>query len=155
MLGWLLGALALLALACLAWLRLAASWLALLALGGLLAWLLLGGAWALLACLGGGLACLLALALGPCLLALGGACLLVGNISKPKGKDACTYVIRDLEGLNKVVNLINGYMRTPKIVPINPAAPGGRGIRGEELLLLLVPPRMSIIGGDKDPRRGN
>lgn len=42
----------------------------------------------------------------------------VGNIYKPKGKDACTYVISDLQGLNKVVNLINGYMRTPKIVQL-------------------------------------
>ena len=42
----------------------------------------------------------------------------VGNIYKPKGKDACTYVISDLKGLNKVVNLINGYMRTPKIVQL-------------------------------------
>nr|YP_010119169.1 LAGLIDADG endonuclease domain-containing protein [Erysiphe necator]QQY98220.1 LAGLIDADG endonuclease domain-containing protein [Erysiphe necator] len=32
----------------------------------------------------------------------------VGNIYKPKGQDVCTYVISDLQGLNKVVNLING-----------------------------------------------
>lgn len=40
----------------------------------------------------------------------------VGNIYKPKGKDACTYVISDLQGLNKVVNLINGYTLYSSII---------------------------------------
>lgn len=42
----------------------------------------------------------------------------VGNIYKSKGKNAYTYVISDIKGLIKVVSLINGNMRTPKIVQL-------------------------------------
>jgi hypothetical protein len=42
----------------------------------------------------------------------------VGNIYKIKGKNAYSYTISDLKGLIKVVNLINGYMRTPKLVQL-------------------------------------
>lgn len=42
----------------------------------------------------------------------------VGNIYKAKGKNAYTYVISDIQGLIKVVSLINGNMRTPKIVQL-------------------------------------
>lgn len=42
----------------------------------------------------------------------------VGNIYKVKGKNAYTYVISDIKGLIKVVSLINGNMRTPKIVQL-------------------------------------
>lgn len=42
--------------------------------------------------------------------------LTVGNIYKVKGKNAYTYVISNIKGLIKIVNLINGHMRTPKIV---------------------------------------
>lgn len=38
-----------------------------------------------------------------------------GNIYKIKGKNAYSYVISDLKGLVKITNLINGFMRTPKI----------------------------------------
>lgn len=41
-----------------------------------------------------------------------------GNILKIKGKNAYQYTISDIKGLIKVVNLINGYMRTPKIVQL-------------------------------------
>jgi hypothetical protein len=41
--------------------------------------------------------------------------LMTGNIYKRKGKNAYTYVISDIKGLIKIVNLINGKMRTPKI----------------------------------------
>jgi len=42
----------------------------------------------------------------------------VGNVYKVKGKNAYSYTISDLKGLTKTVNLINGYMRTPKIVQL-------------------------------------
>lgn len=38
-----------------------------------------------------------------------------GNINKIKGKNAYEYVISNFKGLNLIVNLINGYMRTHKI----------------------------------------
>jgi LAGLIDADG endonuclease len=38
-----------------------------------------------------------------------------GNIYKKKGKNAYEYVISNLEGLNIIANLINGFMRTHKI----------------------------------------
>ena len=41
-----------------------------------------------------------------------------GNIYKIKGKNAYSYTISDLKGLIKVVNLINGHMRTPKIIQL-------------------------------------
>lgn len=39
----------------------------------------------------------------------------IGNIYKVKGKNAYSYTISNIEGLIKITNLINGYMRTPKI----------------------------------------
>lgn len=42
----------------------------------------------------------------------------IGNVYKIKGKNAYTYSISDIKGLIKSVNLINGYMRTPKIVQL-------------------------------------
>jgi hypothetical protein len=39
----------------------------------------------------------------------------IGNIYKRKGKNANTYVISNTKGLIKIINLINGKMRTPKI----------------------------------------
>lgn len=42
----------------------------------------------------------------------------VGNIYKIKGKSAYSYTISDLKGIIKAVNLINGYMRTPKMVQL-------------------------------------
>jgi hypothetical protein len=41
-----------------------------------------------------------------------------GNIYKKKGKNAYTYEITDIKTLIKLVNLINGNMRTPKIVQL-------------------------------------
>lgn len=41
-----------------------------------------------------------------------------GNVYKIKGKNAYNYTISDIKGLIKVVKLINGYMRTPKIVQL-------------------------------------
>lgn len=38
-----------------------------------------------------------------------------GNIYKVKGRNAYNYVISNLEGLLKIIDLINGKMRTPKI----------------------------------------
>jgi hypothetical protein len=40
----------------------------------------------------------------------------IGNIYKIKGKNAYIYTIGNLQGLIKLVNIINGKMRTPKIV---------------------------------------
>jgi len=42
----------------------------------------------------------------------------VGNIYKIKGRNAYNYTISDFKGLLKVVNLINGYMRTPKVIQL-------------------------------------
>jgi len=39
----------------------------------------------------------------------------MGNIYKVKGRNAYTYVISNTKGLLKIINLINGKMRTPKI----------------------------------------
>ncbi len=39
----------------------------------------------------------------------------MGQIYKIKGKNAYYYRISNLKNLIKVINLINGYMRTPKI----------------------------------------
>ena len=41
-----------------------------------------------------------------------------GNITKVKGKNAYELTIGNLEGLKIVVNFINGYMRTPKILKL-------------------------------------
>jgi LAGLIDADG endonuclease len=41
-----------------------------------------------------------------------------GNIYKKKGKNAYTYEISDIKNLIKLVNLINGNMRTPKIIQL-------------------------------------
>lgn len=43
----------------------------------------------------------------------------IGNIYKIKGKNAYHYRISDKKGLEKIVNLINGYMRTPKNYQFN------------------------------------
>ena len=42
----------------------------------------------------------------------------IGNVYKIKGKNAYSYTISDLKGLTKIVHLINGYMRTPKIIQL-------------------------------------
>ncbi len=42
----------------------------------------------------------------------------IGNIYKIKGKNAYSYTISDIKGLVKLVNLINGFMRTPKVVQL-------------------------------------
>lgn len=39
----------------------------------------------------------------------------MGKIYKIKGKNAYYYRISNLKNLIKVINLINGYMKTPKI----------------------------------------
>jgi hypothetical protein len=41
-----------------------------------------------------------------------------GNIYKKKGKNAYTYEISDIKNLIKLVDLVNGNMRTPKIVQL-------------------------------------
>jgi DNA-binding transcriptional regulator WhiA len=38
-----------------------------------------------------------------------------GKIQKPKGRGYILWAIQDIEGIIKIINLINGYMRTPKI----------------------------------------
>jgi hypothetical protein len=42
-----------------------------------------------------------------------------GSISKLKGVNAYRYSINNLSGLITMVELMNGYMRTPKIVMFN------------------------------------
>nr|YP_010470465.1 LAGLIDADG endonuclease [Inonotus hispidus]YP_010691042.1 LAGLIDADG endonuclease [Phellinus igniarius]UVF37953.1 LAGLIDADG endonuclease [Inonotus hispidus]WBU93143.1 LAGLIDADG endonuclease [Phellinus igniarius] len=39
-----------------------------------------------------------------------------GSVSKTKGVNACRLTINDFEGIILLVNLLNGYLRTPKIV---------------------------------------
>jgi hypothetical protein len=43
----------------------------------------------------------------------------VGNIYKIKGKNAYSYTIGNIKGLIKIINLINGYMRTSKIMKLH------------------------------------
>jgi len=43
----------------------------------------------------------------------------IGHIYKNKGKNAYTYRISNLKNLVKFINIINGYMRTPKIYKLN------------------------------------
>jgi hypothetical protein len=43
----------------------------------------------------------------------------IGHIYKVKGKNAYTYRISNLINLNKFINIINGYIRTPKIYKLN------------------------------------
>jgi hypothetical protein len=45
--------------------------------------------------------------------------LATGHIYKIKGKNAYTYRISNLENLIKIINIINGFMRTPKIYNLN------------------------------------
>jgi hypothetical protein len=41
-----------------------------------------------------------------------------GSVQKKKNTNACVLIINDLEGIIKIVNLINGYMRTPKYIKL-------------------------------------
>jgi len=41
-----------------------------------------------------------------------------GSVSKKKGVNACILTINNFEGLILIANLINGYMRTPKILAL-------------------------------------
>jgi hypothetical protein len=43
----------------------------------------------------------------------------IGHIYKVKGKNAYTYRISNLVDLLKFINIINGYIRTPKIYKLN------------------------------------
>lgn len=43
----------------------------------------------------------------------------IGHIYKVKGKNAYTYRISNLVNLFKFINIINGYIRTPKIYKLN------------------------------------
>jgi hypothetical protein len=43
----------------------------------------------------------------------------IGHIYKIKGKNAYTYKIANLINITKFINIINGYMRTPKIYKLN------------------------------------